>query len=84
MDGILSYNEELESKTFQANETDSVNEFTPCVFGIGSSSFGIDNARINTSTKKIWYEDEEVENLSLLYGKFNEDETWVLGIRRDR
>jgi len=82
-DGLIDVDGEFEEMYFEASESDDVSDYSPCVFGIGSVSSDLNEIFINTSSFKVVEEGEELDNLSELYGRFDEDSTWVVGLRME-
>lgn len=79
-DGISSYCPEYEDNYYEAHQCDEVTEYANSYFGIGSVSYDT-GATYNVLSKIILHEEEELTELSELYDRIDEDETWVVGFR---
>lgn len=83
-DGILDIDEELEDFIFDAEETDDVVLFSPCIFALGSETQET-NAFIDLASGEVQTEDGSViSGLQELYGRLDEDECWVIGVTEEQ
>lgn len=81
VDGIAKHCPNLEEQYFEASETDLVEEYVECIFGIGSKTEDT-GASFDLSTNTVKFGDEEFSSLSDVYGYFDEDSTWVVGLNK--
>lgn len=82
-DGLLDVDEELEDEFFEADETEDVDWYSPCLFAVGSSTEACD-AEIDMRSGKVRdLSDGSIQDdLSMFFGRRDEDETWVVGLHR--
>lgn len=80
-DGLVDVDEGYEESFFEATETDDVEDYTPCFFGIGSVTDDISDLTFDVATKRVTHEGAVVNTLTKLFGRLDEDESWVVGIR---
>ena len=81
VDGIAKHCPCLEEQYFEASETDLVEEYGECIFGIGSKTEDT-GASFDLNTNTVKFGDEEFSSLSDVYGYFDEDSTWVVCISK--
>ena len=79
-DGIIDFNSELENKIFQTNDISAMRDFAPCYFGISSMTYDCD-ATINLENGNVFHKNEQLVDLSDLYGRIQDDEEWVIGFQ---
>ena len=67
---------------FEADEGEDVMNYKPCFFGLSSATNQIDNCIIDSSAGTISYMENEIPDLSQLYGYLDEDE-WgkIIGLK---
>jgi Ribosomal protein L7/L12 C-terminal domain len=80
-DGLVDVDEDYEQSFFEASETDDVNDHAPCIFGLGSVSNDVSEVFFDITTKSFTQEGSKLATLMALYGRIDEDEKWVVGVR---
>ena len=82
-DGLLDVDEDLENEFFVADETDGVGWYSPCLFAVGSTTEDCDAAIDMSSGRVRDFSDDTIQDdLSIFFGRRDEDETWVVGLHR--
>jgi hypothetical protein len=79
-DGIIDHCPDYENSFFEADECDDVEDFAESFFGIGSITYESD-ATFDIESNVV-YEGEDLDDLSDLYGRFDEDQSWVIGVKK--
>ena len=76
---ITDYDSDL---YFEANKGEDIEKYKPCYFGLSSTSHEIENCVIDSEIGTILFIENEIPNLSELYGYLDED-IWgtVIGIK---
>ena len=64
---------------FEAVDQDPVKQYGDSIFGIGSITNDLD-IQLNKVTGEVFYNGASFKNISDLYGNFDEDDWWVIGI----
>ena len=80
-DGIIDHAPSYENKFFVAGDSDSVKNFENSFFGIGSVTHDT-GAKFNIKTNEVIHINEKLGNLTELYGRINEDSSWVVGVAK--
>ena len=79
-DGIIDYCPAYENDFFQAVESDDVEDFAESFYGIGSITYETD-ATYDIESNNV-FDGEDLDDLSDLYGRFDEDQSWVIGVKK--
>ena len=79
-DGIIDHCPDYEDGYFEAGDSDDVEDFAESYFGVGSITYESD-ATFDIESNAVYY-GKELDDLSDLYGRIDEDQTWVIGIKK--
>ena len=79
--GLVIYdalNEEYDNY-FESTDQELVSQYGDSIFGIGSVTENL-SIKLNATTGEVFYNEFIFKNISELYGHFDEDNWWVIGI----
>jgi hypothetical protein len=79
-DGIIDHCPDYEVGFFEAGKSDDIEDFAESYFGIGSITI-LTDATFDIESNTVYY-GNELDDLSDLYGRIDEDQTWVIGIKK--
>lgn len=77
-DRLFEIDPKYEKNFFHASETDDVEQFAPCIFGVGSR-ITEKNIYISAIDGTVKYGNQTIPNLAEFYGMVDEDAVWVVG-----
>ena len=82
-DGLVDIDEDLEEEFFAADEAEEVIWYSPCLFAVGSTTEDCE-AEIDMHSGRVRdLSDGSIQDdLSMFFGRRDEDETWVVGLHR--
>jgi len=80
-DGLIDVDQKYEDSYFEASETEDVADYRPCVFGVGSVTRSPRNCYFDLISMRVIEDDNLLASLGDLYGRIDEDSTWVVGAR---
>ena len=82
-DGLVDVDEDLEEEFFAADEAEEVIWYSPCLFAVGSTTEDCE-AEIDMHSGRVRdLSDGSIQDdLSMFFGRRDEDETWVVGLHR--
>lgn len=80
MDGLIDVDQQYAESAFNACESDSVSNFSPCYFVVVSVTNDLEDVFIDLRSDRVEFESEALGGLNELYGRINESASWVTGI----
>lgn len=81
LDGLTDANPDYPNISFFANDSDDVLVSESCCYGIGSLTYDIEETFFDSENNEIISKGVKLGSLSDLYGRVDEDESWVIGIK---
>jgi len=81
LDGLTDANSEYPNISFFANDSDNILDIDSCYYGIGSLTYDVQETFFDSKNSEIIFRGVKLDSLSDLYGRVDEDESWVIGIK---
>lgn len=80
LDGLIDVNQAYEDTAFNAGDSEDISDYAPCYFVVASFTNDIDDTVIDLATGNLTHETESLDNLSDLYGRIDETDSFVTGV----